>query len=76
MLLDELKKLEVFNCARYGLPLPAVQAWIARIALSKRGQCREGIPCALVLITSSAPATIATSSKPIDWMERPFYPAA
>ncbi|WP_081610714.1 Fic family protein [Cupriavidus neocaledonicus] len=28
MLLDELKKLEVFNCARYGLTLLAVQAWI------------------------------------------------
>lgn len=28
MLLDELKKLEVFNCARYRLTLAATQAWI------------------------------------------------
>ncbi|WP_257010618.1 hypothetical protein [Burkholderia ubonensis] len=28
ILLEELEKLEVFNCARYGLTLPAVQAWI------------------------------------------------
>jgi fido (protein-threonine AMPylation protein) len=28
MLLDELKKLEVFNCARYRLTLTATQAWI------------------------------------------------
>lgn len=28
MLLDELKTLEVFNFARYGLAQPAVQAWI------------------------------------------------
>ena len=28
MLLDELKKLEVFNCARYRLTMPATQAWI------------------------------------------------
>ncbi|SEA13301.1 Fic family protein [Paraburkholderia sartisoli] len=28
MLLEELKKLEVFNCARYRLPLTATQAWI------------------------------------------------
>lgn len=29
LLLDELKKLEVFNCARYRLTLSATQAWIA-----------------------------------------------
>ena len=29
LLLDELKKLEVFNCARYRLTMSAVQAWIA-----------------------------------------------
>jgi fido (protein-threonine AMPylation protein) len=28
ILLDELKKLEVFNCARYRLTMPATQAWI------------------------------------------------
>ncbi len=28
MLVDELKKLEVFNCARYRLTLSATQAWI------------------------------------------------
>ncbi len=28
MLLDELKKLEVFNCARYRLTLTATQSWI------------------------------------------------
>ncbi|MBD5802289.1 hypothetical protein AZOA_17150 [Azoarcus sp. Aa7] len=28
MLLDELTKLEVFNCARYRLTLSATQAWI------------------------------------------------
>nr|WKF58023.1 hypothetical protein HUO10_002519 [Paraburkholderia busanensis] len=28
MLLDELKKLEVFNCARYRLTMTATQAWI------------------------------------------------
>jgi hypothetical protein len=28
MLLEELKKLEVFNCARYRLTLTATQAWI------------------------------------------------
>ncbi len=28
LLLDELKKLEVFNCARYRLSLAATQAWI------------------------------------------------
>ncbi|WP_206956624.1 Fic family protein [Trinickia acidisoli] len=28
MLLDELRKLEVFNCARYRLTLTATQAWI------------------------------------------------
>jgi len=29
MLLTELERLEVFNCARYRLTLPATQAWIA-----------------------------------------------
>ncbi|NIM41827.1 MAG: Fic family protein [Hydrogenophaga sp.] len=29
LLMDELKKLEVFNCARYRLTLSATQAWIA-----------------------------------------------
>lgn len=29
LLLDELKKLEVFNCARYRLTFSATQAWIA-----------------------------------------------
>jgi fido (protein-threonine AMPylation protein) len=29
LLLDELKKLEVFNCARYRLTLSATQAWIS-----------------------------------------------
>lgn len=29
LLLDELKKLEVFNCARYRLSVSATQAWIA-----------------------------------------------
>ncbi len=29
LLLDELKRLEVFNCARYRLTMPATQAWIA-----------------------------------------------
>lgn len=29
MLLDELKKLEVFNCARYRLTMAATEAWIA-----------------------------------------------
>jgi hypothetical protein len=29
LLLDELTKLEVFNCARYRLTLSATQAWIA-----------------------------------------------
>jgi hypothetical protein len=28
MLIDELNKLEVFNCARYRLTLEATQAWI------------------------------------------------
>ena len=28
MLLDELKKLELYNCARYRLTLGATQAWI------------------------------------------------
>lgn len=28
MLLDELSKLEVFNCARYRLTLAATQSWI------------------------------------------------
>lgn len=29
LLLDELRKLEVFNCARYRLTMSAVQSWIA-----------------------------------------------
>lgn len=29
LLLDELSKLEVFNCARYRLTLSATQAWIS-----------------------------------------------
>lgn len=28
MLLDELNKLEVYNCARYRLIMAATQAWI------------------------------------------------
>lgn len=29
LLVEELKKLEVFNCARYRLPMDATEAWIA-----------------------------------------------
>lgn len=36
----------------------------------------SGFPVALVVSTSSAPAAMATSPKPIDWMGRPFCPAA
>jgi hypothetical protein len=29
MLLDELNALDVHNCARYRLPMAAVEAWVA-----------------------------------------------
>lgn len=66
---------------RYGAGL-ARQTFVPRLCLRQRAGClrtsppESGIPCALVLVASSAQAASPTSPKPIDWMGRPDYPAA